>query len=197
MQRNDSQSSNKRPKCDTTNSHSEDMNHPKSCQNDNDCSKDVVSQQQFGQSHISQSNRTPGFDPDNIQDRTKSQSNKMNDNPIPMNESEHDESENSHTNLDSDSERDADYEFDIYSNMEPIKRAVAEDNSANSQSSQDSEMDTCDDDQSKVHPYLPISMKDLAGFIKSDDCQSIVILAGAGMSRSSGSKFKLIERYPN
>ncbi len=28
------------------------------------------------------------------------------------------------------------------------------------------------------HPYLPKSLKDLANFIKSDDCQSIIILAG-------------------
>jgi len=40
------------------------------------------------------------------------------------------------------------------------------------------------------HPYLPKSLKDLAKFIKSDDCGSIVILAGAGMSRSSGSEYK-------
>ncbi len=38
------------------------------------------------------------------------------------------------------------------------------------------------------HPYLPKSLRDLANYIKSDECQSIVILAGAGMSRASGSK---------
>jgi len=38
------------------------------------------------------------------------------------------------------------------------------------------------------HPYLPKTLGDLADFIKSDDCQSIIILAGAGMSRASGSK---------
>jgi len=36
------------------------------------------------------------------------------------------------------------------------------------------------------HPHKPRSNADLAKFILSDDCQSIVILAGAGMSRASG-----------
>ena len=39
------------------------------------------------------------------------------------------------------------------------------------------------------HPNLPKSIKDLAAFIKSDQCQSIIVLSGAGMSRSSGSKY--------
>ncbi len=39
-----------------------------------------------------------------------------------------------------------------------------------------------------MHPYLPRSMEDLAKFIKSNECKSILILAGAGMSRASGSK---------
>lgn len=38
------------------------------------------------------------------------------------------------------------------------------------------------------HPNLPSSMKGLADFIKSDQCRSIIVLSGAGMSRSSGSK---------
>ena len=38
------------------------------------------------------------------------------------------------------------------------------------------------------HPYLPETLNDLAKFIQSDDCQSIIILAGAGMSRASGSE---------
>lgn len=36
------------------------------------------------------------------------------------------------------------------------------------------------------NPNLPKSMKELAEFILSDDCESIVVLAGAGMSRASG-----------
>lgn len=46
----------------------------------------------------------------------------------------------------------------------------------------------CNDDD-YVHPHLPNSMSDLAAYIKSEKCKSIVILAGAGMSRASGSKF--------
>jgi len=38
----------------------------------------------------------------------------------------------------------------------------------------------------KNNPHLPKSMKELADFILSDDCKSIVVLAGAGMSRASG-----------
>ena len=40
------------------------------------------------------------------------------------------------------------------------------------------------------HPHLPKSMKELAEFILSDHCESIVVLTGAGMSRASGSKLK-------
>ena len=36
------------------------------------------------------------------------------------------------------------------------------------------------------NPNVPTSLKDLAQFIKSDTCQSIIVLAGAGMSLASG-----------
>jgi len=38
------------------------------------------------------------------------------------------------------------------------------------------------------HPFLPTNLKDLAQFILSDKCKNIAVLAGAGMSRASGSK---------
>ena len=37
-------------------------------------------------------------------------------------------------------------------------------------------------------PHLPKLMKDLAEYILSDECESITVLAGAGMSRASGSE---------
>ena len=38
------------------------------------------------------------------------------------------------------------------------------------------------------HPHLPKSMKELAEYILSDECESITVLAGAGMSWGSGSE---------
>jgi len=40
--------------------------------------------------------------------------------------------------------------------------------------------------EQRKHPHLPKSMKELAEYILSDNCKSIIVLAGAGMSRASG-----------
>ena len=55
--------------------------------------------------------------------------------------------------------------------------------------------DEDDEEEEDPHPHLPKSISDLAKFIKSDDCQNIIILAGAGMSRASGSKYLVVELY--
>jgi NAD+-dependent protein deacetylase sirtuin 2 len=56
------------------------------------------------------------------------------------------------------------------------------------QAYQDGYVDDDDDDQPLDYPFeaAPQSLKDVANFIQSDKCRSIVILAGAGMSVASG-----------
>jgi NAD+-dependent protein deacetylase sirtuin 2 len=56
------------------------------------------------------------------------------------------------------------------------------------QAYQDGYVDDEDDDQPLDYPFgaAPQSLEDVANFIQSDKCRSIVILAGAGMSVASG-----------
>jgi len=64
-----------------------------------------------------------------------------------------------------------------------------EDESSSKVCNDDNDFDSADDECTiSRHPYLPTNLRELATFILSDACKSIAVLAGAGMSRASGSK---------
>lgn len=174
-QRKESETSNKRPKCND----SGNLHHVIAS---DDCKN--MSKEQSDHTYMTQSNTT-AVELDHSKDSKNFQIDQMI--ACPMNENGDNESEKNQNSI-SDCERDEDSENG--SNMEQIDRDISED-SRHYQAGDDSDMEKSDD-ECKTHPYLPTSMKDLAEFIKSDDCQSIVILAGAGMSRASGSKFVFV-----